>query len=464
MATPAPSYASPQTSSQIRKSERLADMIAQLGQRPQSQYNTAVGTIGSVLSDAILNHGREQADRRAERMLEADRTGLADLIIGGFKSKEAAAPAQFPGATPPVQAMPQTMPTPDLSGPMPPQVQTAPPVMQPQQAPKGPRTGPQATPQEIALVESLLKNPATFEQGQQLALQIQARAATPLEPTKPVIASAGSRGFTDDDQDGSWEEVFNVPDPSASASGSKVHAGYINPEGRVVALMQDGSEKVTNIKVQDLLRQVDAGGVPINVSPRTGAASPVTVGAPGAPSGGATGQPVTAETVGQNQAAIKDITTAAAAKTEAKLNLPDAINSAQNAIGVIDGMLAQPGFDSRYGMGSVGGLMPPLKPGGEGANAQAYIDQVKGQAFLQGIKALAGTGPVANKEGQAATQAYTRLQSQGMSPAEARKAAGEMRAAAENLVIIGKVKAGLPIDYSQLSERQLELIATMEDQ
>lgn len=284
------------------------------------------------------------------------------------------------------------------------------------------------------------------------------------ERGKPVIASAGSRGFVRG-EDGEFDEIFNVPDPSAAPLGSKAFAHVIQPDGSVGVIMNDASTRVTDLTAADSMRTVDVGGVPVVLSGRTGAGAPVSVGgapgrAPGQALAAAPAPPVTAQTVGENKATIEDITTRQKAQTEAVIDLPRAIAAAEENIKVITDMLAHPGFDKRYGMESLGGYMPPM-PGGEGAGAQAYINQVKGAAFLEAFESLRGGGQISNIEGTKAEQAKTRLSYQGISPPEARKAAQDLIDLMNARIRRAKAKAGMlpQEEWSKLSDEELEEIA-----
>lgn len=91
----APSYASPQTSGQVRRSQYLADAIRQLQQTPKDVYNTAEGTNYNILANAILGYQSNQADRRADRMLADDKTRVADMIRGQFPDQQGVANQQL---------------------------------------------------------------------------------------------------------------------------------------------------------------------------------------------------------------------------------------------------------------------------------------------------------------------------------------------------------------------------------
>lgn len=109
-------------------------------------------------------------------------------------------------------------------------------------------------------------------------------------------------------------------------------------------------------------------------------------------------------------------------KVEKEAAYPTAAARVDNNIKIIDDALAQPGFDKNFG---ITGMLPSI-PGGEAADAQTYIDQIKGTAFLTAIGEMKGTGSISEREGEAATAAVTRLQN-AQSPKAARKALTELK-------------------------------------
>jgi hypothetical protein len=93
--------------------------------------------------------------------------------------------------------------------------------------------------------------------------------------------------------------------------------------------------------------------------------------------------------------------------TEAKANLPRVLDNAETTLSVLDKALNAKGIAKNFG---VQGLIPNM-PGGDAANAQALLDQIKGGAFLQAFETLKGGGQITEVEGEKATNAITRMQS-----------------------------------------------------
>jgi hypothetical protein len=105
---------------------------------------------------------------------------------------------------------------------------------------------------------------------------------------------------------------------------------------------------------------------------------------------------------------------------KARLDLPDAIAKANEAVRLIDEMIGQrdkdgklikgaaphPGFQGAVGFG----LGQRFIPGTDAAGFQSRYDQVTGSAFLQAYETLKGTGQITEIEGAKATSAITRMQ------------------------------------------------------
>ena len=114
------------------------------------------------------------------------------------------------------------------------------------------------------------------------------------------------------------------------------------------------------------------------------------------------------------------------ANNEAQINLQKLEEDAQFTLDTIDDLLNDEGFDLRYGLSSVGGVMPSL-PGGGGARVQSRIDQIGGQAFLQAYEKLKGGGVITDFEGKKATDALARALDQNLSGPDARAAFEEFK-------------------------------------
>lgn len=112
----------------------------------------------------------------------------------------------------------------------------------------------------------------------------------------------------------------------------------------------------------------------------------------------------------------------ATAQAQAAVDLPGAVSKADQAVALIDEMIKHPGLP-----GAVGATKIPFQdtginpfdtgvlagarfiPGTKEAGFQAYLNQVKGGAFLQAFETLKGGGQITEIEGRKATEAITRM-------------------------------------------------------
>ncbi len=81
-------------------------------------------------------------------------------------------------------------------------------------------------------------------------------------------------------------------------------------------------------------------------------------------------------------------------------------------------------------------------PGTSGYGFQKKSDQLRGQAFMQAYQTLRGAGAISEKEGQAATDAITRLDT-AMSDADYLKALDDLQAIVNSAVAKQQKKAGM---------------------
>lgn len=412
-----PSYASPATSGQLRRSRYLSEALKQMQQRSPEVYSTATGTNASILADAVLGYARHQADKRADEGLKADRARLGDAVLGGFDDTSKV-PIMGAGVSPDLTTVPDAI-------------------------------GPSLQTQARGIFDATgdINTALQFGLGQQRQAKEDARYEQERKDLlgKPVVASAGSHGFVKG-EDGKWEDIFSVPDPSAAAPGATVQSVLVGDDRRPRAIMRDASVRPLDFLAQDSYNIADVGGVPTPISTKTGAMG---------------GQVATPEQVAANKSAIQAATDTSKARTAAKLELPQAIASGRYAKNVIDQALASEGFDKRYGWEGLPGNVGIMEPGSPAADAQALLDQVTGQAFLQSLQAMKGSGSVSEREGAAATAAATRLGNHMQSPAAARKAAEELRTHLDNLNLLNMVQAGAAIDTSKLTREQLDLVEEM---
>lgn len=97
----APQWASPGTSSQIRRSQYLSDALKQMqASRTPDSYRTGTATLANTLSDAVLGYARNNAEEKADAAIAADKTKLSDAIRGMFPDPAASGGAMdlTPGA------------------------------------------------------------------------------------------------------------------------------------------------------------------------------------------------------------------------------------------------------------------------------------------------------------------------------------------------------------------------------
>jgi hypothetical protein len=106
------------------------------------------------------------------------------------------------------------------------------------------------------------------------------------------------------------------------------------------------------------------------------------------------------------------------AQGKAEANLPISQQRGTDVIGQINELLKHPGFDTIFGLS---GAIDPRNyiAGTDAKGAQARLNQVKGQAFLDAYEMLKGGGAITEIEGAKATAAKARLDA-AQSPQEAR--------------------------------------------
>ena len=103
---------------------------------------------------------------------------------------------------------------------------------------------------------------------------------------------------------------------------------------------------------------------------------------------------------------------------EAKEALPMQLAQGQNMLDLIDRMVGtvdkkgnvvtqpHPGIST---VGSAIGRLGAYVPGSSGADFMSMYDQVKGQAFLEAVQKMRGSGAISEIEGQKAASAITRM-------------------------------------------------------
>jgi len=132
--------------------------------------------------------------------------------------------------------------------------------------------------------------------------------------------------------------------------------------------------------------------------------------------------------------------------------LPDAIYNANRTLGIADKLAQDSGLDYLTGGKSYipGELKKPWI-----ANAQSYLDQLKGMQFMSAYKGLKGGGQITEVEGQKATDAIARMQSiinNHGSKADFLSALDEYKKAVYNMTQLAQKQARG--DYTPLSPLQ----------
>jgi len=226
------------------------------------------------------------------------------------------------------------------------------------------------------------------------------------------------------------------------ASQNRVQSSQILENGTTIQLLANGSTRVTDPSGKELtgearrnaIQEANQYGVDIQ-SQRAGGRTSATIGA--RVEGG--GQAEFVENVGagrgKNVASAEDRATQS--KEAAKSALPDVDRKADQAVGLIDELLAHPGRNLATG---VTAWVPPI-PGTDQSGFISRFDQIKGQAFLQAFESLKGAGQITETEGKAATNALTRL-NRATSKEEFDSAASDLKEQVNMIREIAKKKAG----------------------
>jgi hypothetical protein len=120
---------------------------------------------------------------------------------------------------------------------------------------------------------------------------------------------------------------------------------------------------------------------------------------------------------------------------EAKETLPlqlaqgqDMLNLIDRMVGTVDkkGNVLTPAHPGISAVGSAIGRLGSYVPGSSGADFMSMYDQVKGQAFLEAVQKMRGSGAISEIEGQKAAAAITRMNT-SQSREEFTKAAREFQ-------------------------------------
>ena len=249
-------------------------------------------------------------------------------------------------------------------------------------------------------------------------------AATFGTSLQEVIGPDGKPMFVRTDNQGGIHPVEGfTPVPDNPTQNQNLARTFTGQDGNLYNVYRDGSIENTGVQVLQRSQLFDmGGGVQGAFDPRTQTVSSLS----------------TPEEVGTNEATVATITANETARQEAQQELPQAQADAERALMAIDGLLEHDGFESAYGFSS---YIPVIR-GTHRAGAEAYIDQIGGQAFLEAFESLKGGGHITEIEGEKATQAITRLTNRSISPPEARQAAQELKDIISAGVQRSQAKAG----------------------
>lgn len=207
-------YATPAMVPLQRRSEYLANALeAMQGAGQNLRTPAALGT--NLLADALLQFGQRRNDNAILTQAGKDRQSLADMVLGNHAQQQQ--PQQQAQA--PMGAMPggATPAVPDMS--MGGGAQAPSPA-----APQAPANDYSAvpmqtvTPQEWAQARTLMSNPATFQQGIQMAMQLRQREASPaaLSPGYTYNPDGSVRNLQEN-----WQQIPGMT-PADSAQRNTV--------------------------------------------------------------------------------------------------------------------------------------------------------------------------------------------------------------------------------------------------
>jgi hypothetical protein len=233
----------------------------------------------------------------------------------------------------------------------------------------------------------------------------------------PEIRQVGKQ-IVERQPDGTWKPVY---EGATEAETARAFQGFIDDAtGEQMLVMSDGTVRGTGRTAYVPPQIASVGGVPVSVDKRTNETTPL------APLEDAAG----------NAAAMASAKVQGGAQGQVAFDLPVIEQRAGTAMASIND-LKRRDIGTRFGMQ---GKLYAI-PGTDGADVQALVNQVTSQAFLNAFEQLKGGGAITEREGQAATQAITRLQNQNISIAEALKAMDELQAYYQKGIQVARERA-----------------------
>lgn len=236
-----------------------------------------------------------------------------------------------------------------------------------------------------------------------------------------ALATAGARQGARQHEKDEWERIHNYL-RLASASGSPAavreyqYFASLSPEEQEVYLKVKRAQQTLNLG--------DRYGI---MNPQgTGVAHEIPKG-------------VSPDNQPHNVAARASAQAQGSAQGQARADLPATIGSAQEALSVIDQLIAHPGRTRITGLSGTLGITGLA---GKGADAKALLDQIKGKAFLQAFESLKGGGQITEIEGLKAEQAIARLNTAQTDEAFL-AALYELKEVINNGLVRARMKAGV---------------------
>lgn len=146
--------------------------------------------------------------------------------------------------------------------------------------------------------------------------------------------------------------------------------------------------------------------------------------------------PITRQPVGQIE---KDLAGAERDKKlgekrgDAEFDLPRVEQNANQTLGILERMKVHPGREGSTGF--IQGMLPSRSS--DQVDFQSFVDQTKGQSFLQAFQMLKGAGQITEIEGEKATNAISRLGNQRLSDDDYLKAITDL----EEVIKLGLERA-----------------------
>lgn len=261
---------------------------------------------------------------------------------------------------------------------------------------------------QVMPLQEMLK-PYTLRQGDVRMQGDKVLAENPREPQFGFQNVQGVGLVRTNPASGEAALAFELPENLRGAGADNVQSVQVLDTGEIALITRSGNVQKTGLQARNPYQITDVGGVPVAVNRQTAATTPLST--PG--------------DIGATRAEIATITADEEARRKAREDLPQIMATADASLSTLRALRDHPALGERYGIQSGGGLIPPI-PGTRAAEAQGFINQVLGQAFLQAFQSLKGGGHITEIEGTKATQAITRLGNQSMSKADAIKAIDEM--------------------------------------